>query len=41
MGFADAPFVFGCALLVGPAALPGFNFFVLDWGRDWDSPVGS
>ena len=26
MGFADAPFVFGCALLVGPAALPGFIF---------------
>jgi len=26
MGFADAPFVFGLALLVGPAALPGFVF---------------
>lgn len=26
MGFADAPFVFGCALLVGQAALPGFIF---------------
>ena len=26
MGLADAPFVFGCALLVGPAALPGFIF---------------
>ncbi len=26
MGFADAPFVFGCALLTGPAALPGFIF---------------
>ena len=26
MGFADAPFVFGLALLVGPAALPGFIF---------------
>lgn len=26
MGFADAPFVFGCALLVGPAALAGFVF---------------
>ncbi|HUX80767.1 MAG TPA: prepilin peptidase [Candidatus Paceibacterota bacterium] len=26
MGFADAPFVFGLALLVGSAALPGFVF---------------
>lgn len=26
MGFADAPFVFGCALLAGPAALAGFVF---------------
>ncbi len=26
MGFADAPFVFGCALLAGPAALSGFVF---------------
>ena len=26
MGFADAPFVFGLALLVGSAALPGFIF---------------
>jgi len=26
MGFADAPLVFGLALLVGPAALPGFIF---------------
>jgi prepilin signal peptidase PulO-like enzyme (type II secretory pathway) len=26
MGFADAPFTFGCALLVGGAALPGFIF---------------
>ena len=26
MGFADAPFSFGCALLVGAAALPGFIF---------------
>lgn len=26
MGFADAPFVFGCALLAGPAAFPGFVF---------------
>lgn len=26
MGLADAPFVFGCALLTGPAALPGFVF---------------
>ena len=26
MGFADAPFAFGLALLVGPAALPGFFF---------------
>ncbi|MDP1690210.1 MAG: prepilin peptidase [bacterium] len=26
MGLADAPFVFGCALLVGPAALSGFVF---------------
>jgi len=26
MGLADAPFVFGLALLVGPAALPGFVF---------------
>jgi len=26
MGFADAPFVFGCALLVGPVALTGFVF---------------
>jgi len=26
MGLADAPFAFGCALLAGPAALPGFVF---------------
>jgi prepilin signal peptidase PulO-like enzyme (type II secretory pathway) len=26
MGFADAPFAFGLALLVGPAALSGFIF---------------
>ncbi len=26
MGFADTPFVFGLALLVGPAAFPGFVF---------------
>ncbi len=26
MGFADAPFSFGLALLAGPAALPGFVF---------------
>ncbi|MBU6214578.1 A24 family peptidase [Patescibacteria group bacterium] len=26
MGFADAPFVLGCALLVGPAAAAGFLF---------------
>ena len=26
MGFADAPFVFGCSLLVGSAALSGFIF---------------
>ncbi|MEK7604309.1 MAG: prepilin peptidase [Patescibacteria group bacterium] len=26
MGFADAPLAFGCALLVGSAALPGFIF---------------
>ena len=26
MGLADTPFVFGCALLTGPAALPGFVF---------------
>jgi leader peptidase (prepilin peptidase)/N-methyltransferase len=26
MGFADAPFVFGCALLAGPTALSGFVF---------------
>ena len=26
MGFADAPFAFGLALLVGPAAVPGFIF---------------
>ncbi|MBI4088649.1 prepilin peptidase [Candidatus Kaiserbacteria bacterium] len=26
MGLADAPFAFGCALLVGSAALPGFIF---------------
>lgn len=26
MGFADAPLAFGLALLVGPAALPGFIF---------------
>ena len=26
MGLADAPLVFGLALLVGPAALPGFIF---------------
>ncbi|MDE2021324.1 MAG: prepilin peptidase [Patescibacteria group bacterium] len=26
MGFADAPLVFGLALLAGPAALPGFAF---------------
>jgi prepilin signal peptidase PulO-like enzyme (type II secretory pathway) len=26
MGFADAPFAFGCALLAGPTALSGFVF---------------